>query len=121
MKSFNVIIEDNGVFRPYDIIPYLIDQYNKSKNKPKIFNDFKEFVEQESRYQWWARCEYEIVLGPWPYITSPSERHDKKGEDDIEAWKKHWNKHLESCKKIDIYWQIMMNLDTITNLVIESV
>ena len=83
MKKFNVIVYNiNGKnFESYDIIPYLVSRYNKTKKKkPVTFEEFKEFVKDESRYQWWARCEYEIILSPWPYITSPSERYDKKGE-----------------------------------------
>ena len=124
MKKFNVIVYNiNGKnFESYDIIPYLVSRYNKTKKKkPVTFEEFKEFVKDESRYQWWARCEYEIILSPWPYITSPSERYDKKEEDDIEAWKEHWKKHLNECQKIDVYRQVMMNLDVITNLVMESI
>ena len=67
------------------------------------------------------RCEYEIILSPWPYTTSPSERYDKKGENDIEAWKEHWKKHLKECEKIDVHDQVMMNLDVITQIFIECV
>lgn len=117
-KSFNVIIHDfnSGKFEPYDIIPHLINCYNKKSNKPKTFDEFKEFIKNESLYQWWARCEYEIILGPWPYTTSPSEDYRKRGENDIEAWKEHWKKHLKECKKIDVHNQVMMNLDIITEI-----
>ena len=121
MKIFNVIVYDfNGKkFESYNIIPYLVSQYEKTAHKPKTFDEFKEFVKKESMYQWWARCEYEIVLGPWPYTTSPSERG--KEEDNIEAWKEHWKKHLNECQKIDVYYQVMMNLDVVTVLVMDSV
>ena len=123
MKEFNVINYDinRKEFISYNIIPYLVSCYNDTKDKPKTFDEFKEFIKKESMYQWWSRCEYEIVLSPWPYISSPSERYDKKGENDIEAWKEHWNKHLKECQKIDVHYQVMMNLDIITTLVIDSV
>ena len=123
MKEFNVIVYNinSKEFERYNIIPYLVSCYNKKENKPKTFDEVKEFVKNESMYQWWSRCEYEIILGPWPYITSPSERWDKKGENDIEAWKEHWKKHLKECEKIDVHKQVMMNLDVITNLVMENV
>lgn len=123
MKIFNVIVHNfnSKEFEPYNIIPYLVSRYNKKENKPKTFDEFKEFVKNESLYQWWSRCEYEIILGPWPYTSSPSERYDKKGEDDVEAWKEHWKKHLKECEKIDVHYQVMMNLDVITNLVMDSV
>ena len=123
MKQFNVINYDINakVFKPYDVIPYLVDCYNKKKNKPVTFEQFKEFVKNESMYQWWSRCEYEIILSPWPYIVSPSESYNKERENDVEAWKEHWKKHLDECEKWDVHKQVMMNIDVITNLVIESI
>jgi len=122
MKAFNVINFDfnNKTFESYNIIPYLLSCYNEEKNKPKTFDEFKNFIKNKSMYRWWSRCEYEIILSPWPYVSSPSERYDKKGEDDIEAWKEHWKKHLQECKKIDVHYQVMMNIDVITNLVMEN-
>ncbi len=123
MKKFNVIVYNinSKQFETYDIIPYLVSQYQKATSKPKTFDEFKDFVKNESMYQWWSRCEYEIILSPWPYVSSPSEKYDKKGEDDIEAWKEHWKKHLKECKKIDVYYQVRINLDIITTLVMDSV
>ena len=122
-KEFNVIIHDinSKEFKSYNIIPYLLRCYKESKCKPKTFDDFKKFITKNSMYQWWSRCEYEVILGPWPYTSSPSERYDKKGEDDIEAWKEHWKKHLNECEKIDVHYQVMMNIDVITKLFIEIV
>ena len=122
-KEFNVINFDfnNKTFKSYNIIPYLLSCYNEEKNKPKTFDEFKDFIKNKSMYRWWSRCEYEIILSPWPYTSSPSERYDKKGEDDIEAWKEHWKIHLQECEKIDIHCQVMMNIDVITNSVMESI
>lgn len=123
MREFNVIVYNinSKEFEPYNVIPHLVNCYDKKKSKPKTFDEFKEFVKSESMYQWWSRCEYEIILSPWPYITSPSERYDKKGEDNIEAWKEHWKKHLKECEKIDVHYQVMMNIDIVTALVMNSV
>mgnify|MGYP007056154073 CR=1 FL=1 len=123
MVEFNVINYNinSREFESYNIIPYLLNCYNKDANKPKTFDEFKEFVRSKAMYRWWSRCEYEIILSPWPYLTSPSERYDKKGEDDIEAWKEHWKKHLKECKKIDVWDQIKMNLDVITKLFMEVI
>ena len=123
-REFNVIVYDinKKEFVPYNIIPYLVSQYKiKIDNKPKTFDEFKEFVKNKSMYQWWSRCEYEVILSPWPYTSSPSERYNKEGEDDVEAWKEHWKKHLKECKKIDVHYQVMMNLDVITALLMDSI
>lgn len=109
MKTFNVIVHDfnRNEFVPYNVIPYFVDVYKKRIEKheefpdvdywkiPKTFNEFKKFIKSESQYQFWARCEYEIILVDWPC--------QKKEE------------------KIDIHWQIMMNINIITQLVIESI
>jgi hypothetical protein len=151
MKSFNVINYNFNAqkFEAYDVIPYLVNAYKNRvkryhelekeyKNNPdaendpfittletfkvpKTFDEFKEFVEDESQYQFWSRCEYEIILSPWPYVLSPSEGYDKSKENDIDAWKEHWKKHLDSCDKWDVYDQIMMNLDIVTKLLMESI
>ncbi len=97
MEKFNVIIEDINTrkFIPYDVIPYLVDQYKKAKDKPSTFLEFKEFIRKESMYQWWSRCEYEIVLQSWP--TGKNE------------------------EKIDVYWQVMMNINIITDILMKEV
>ena len=97
MKEFNVITYDfnRREFAPYNVIPYLVDVYNKEQPELESYDDFKEFVRKESMYQFWGRCEYEIILVDWPC--------QKKEE------------------KWDVYDQILMNLDTITQLFIDSI
>ena len=111
METFNVIRYDfnSKKFIPYDVIPYFVNSYKelvenhkkypKSKyyKVPKGFKQFKEFVRKEALYQFWSRCEYEIILSDWPPSNPPIE----------EKW--------------DVYDQIMMNLDVITKLVIKSI
>ena len=126
MQSFNVINFDFNAqkFKAYDVIPYFIEAYSERTKKyneveleaskcksekefeqyeamlqywkvPKTFDEFKSFVKKESQHQFWSRCEYEIVLIDWPC-----------GKVD-EKW--------------DIYDQIMMNLDIVARIVMESV
>lgn len=97
MKQFNVIVEEinSRKFVPYDVIPYLNRCYQEKKDKPKTFEEFKTFIEKESMYQWWSRCEYEIILKDWP------------------------NGGIE--KKIDVHQQVMMNIDIITEILMEEV
>ena len=58
------------------------------KNKPKTFDEIKEFIINESRYRFWSRCEYEVIITGWP-----------KQKREV---------------KIDIFNQIMENIDVIT-------
>ena len=107
MKQFNVIHFNfnSKKFESYDVIPYFMLAYNETivlskkypdKYKlPTTFDEFKKFVKESAIYQFESRCEYEIILVDWP------------------------------CQKVeekwDIYDQIMMNLDIITQLVMESI
>ena len=69
-------------------------RYKECRSKPKTFKDFKNFIIAEAQYQWWCRCEYEIILVNWP-----SHKTDKK---------------------VDIFWQIMLNIDLITEIVMNE-
>lgn len=99
-KPFYTIIYDinKKSFEPYDVMPYLINEYKvkkKKKKHPNTFDEFKKFIEGASMYMYWSRCEYELILTSWP-------NEDKQ-------------------KKIDIHNQIMMNIDVITNLLMDNV
>lgn len=92
MKKFNVIIEEinSKKFVPYNVIPYLEKCYREKKDKPITLDEFKTFIEKSSMYQWWSRCEYEVILKSWP-------------SGDFE-------------KKIDVHQQVMMNIDVIAEI-----
>jgi hypothetical protein len=96
MKQFNVIVYDfnSKSFTYYDVIPYLYEEYKKTKEKPKTVEEFKEFIVKKSQYQWWSRCEYEVILQSWPC--------------------------LDVSKKIDVHYQVMMNIDTISEILLNE-
>lgn len=118
MKQFNVLIENNNKFEAYDIMPYLkscwhklvrsIKKYgeNDYRKHPKTLDEIKEWVIQELKYNYWCRCEYEMILSPWPSYTN------ENGEEIIKDGK---------CRKIDIYDQCKMNIDLIVRLFIEEI
>lgn len=102
MRSFNVIVERGNKFIPYDVIPYLVDKYKETKKSrytvtPKTFDEFKEFIKGEAQYHWWGRCEYEIILLSWP------------------------PKETDKGFKIDVYWQLMKNIDIVTEILMNEV
>ena len=91
IKPYKVISWDfnSDNIEYYDIMPFLIDSYKRiKKNKPKTFDEIKEFIINESRYRFWSRCEYEVIITGWP-----------KQKREV---------------KIDIFNQIMKNIDVIT-------
>lgn len=107
MRSFHVINYDfNGnEFEPYDVIPYLVRQYqglvDRNKNSesyykiPETETEFRDFVKREALSQWWSRSQYEIILVDWP-----------------------GGKHKE---KWDVYKQLMMNIEIVVNILMEEV
>lgn len=99
--KYNVIIYDINKEKMicYDVVPYFEHEYGKLKKKDqkniKTFDDLKNFIKGKAMYQFWSRCEYEIILSDWP----PSGRISEK-----------W----------DVYDQIIMNLELVTIAVINK-
>lgn len=103
MKTFKVlcwnITRDEHEF--YDVLPYFqreIDSLLKKRRirKKDITKDWlKDFVMKEAKYQFWARCEYEIIVSGWPVH--------------------------ENQEKLDVYDQIAANFDAVTDLLYENI
>lgn len=103
-KKFNVLLWDfdSDKLIYYDVLPYLRSRYKervkchrKSKDTdywkvPVTLEEFKDFIERESLVRYWARCEYEMICHCWPVRK---------------------NDH-----KLDVYEQIMMNIDIVAEL-----
>ena len=90
---FYVINEDftKRTFEKKDVMPYLISCYKETKKneRPKNFDECKNFVESKSRYMYWARCQYEIVISQ---LIG------------------------DNTMKIDVHYQIMNNIDVVTRI-----
>lgn len=99
ITPFYVINEDVNAkeFKKYNVMPYFVNCYNeaKVKDRPKTFEEFKDFVECKSMRMYCCRCEYEIVLKSLIGFA----------EDE----------------KIDVDWQVKMNIDLITELLMQNV
>lgn len=103
----------------YDVFPYLIRCWEKKvddtkrlirniskrKNKtpreyedthlPSTYEEYKKFVLDEARYQFWSRCQYEVIVTGWPVQK-----------------KEH---------KLDVFEQIEANIDIITKAFMDYV
>ncbi len=97
--GFNVVIWDFNKkdFTTINVIPYFIDKYDEAKNKPHSFPEFMKFVEDEALYQFWSRCEYEMLIA-----------------DLMET-------DINNAKKVDVYNQIKLNLDVVTSILIQAI
>lgn len=97
-KSFNVMNWDfnSDSLVQYDVLPYFRECYKElNKNKrPVTVDEWKEFVKSKGMYQYWGRCEYEMIVTGWP---------QQKRE-----------------IKIDVWQQIEMNIEVIVNILMEE-
>ena len=138
LKKFNVLTFSNGKICKYDVLPYFRDswkeKYNKeeknkikaAKYKAKRMQLFKEWVRGRSLYMFWARCEWEMLIGSWPYGS-------KRINDQMREFMSE-NRNLDNyndsivldniitydMEKIDVHEQIMMNIDTIVNILYQE-
>lgn len=51
-------------------------------------DEFAEEVRKSLMYYFWCKCEYEVLISPWPY-----------------------NPERDKMTKVDVYWQIRNNWD----------
>ena len=93
MLVYNVIKYDfnSKKFEPYNIFLYLEKKYKKDPPKDTFRETLKQWILNNCKYEFWCRCEYELILTPWP-------------------------PNSDIAKKIDIYWQVEMNIDAITDI-----
>lgn len=110
----------------YDVLPYFRDCWNNKRYKNEIkaiksFDQLKDWIIGKSRYMYRARCEYEFLIANWPFGC-------KKMYDDLKCFLPvynigDWDHDIKFCniitnsmEKIDVYDQIMMNIDIVVNL-----
>lgn len=88
--------QDNKEFYYFDIMPYFLNKYKSMRKSdcPRNFRECKYFIEKESAHEFWLRRKYEVVLSPLTGTTP--------------------------TKKIDVHYQILMNLNVITSLFMQN-
>ena len=111
----------------YDVLPYFRDCWNNKCYKEEIkaiksFDQLKDWIIGKSRYMYWARCQYEFLIASWPF-GGKRLKDDVKlllaSEFNIDDWSqclKFENIIIKDMTKIDIHYQIMMNIDIVVNL-----
>lgn len=132
LTKFNVLEFDFNTekVQPYDVLPYFRNSWNdkfhkeekeeirKSKSKEKL----KNWIKSQSQYQFWSRCQYECLIGPWPYGSYKMNQKLKEfltsdfNLDNISDSIRLDNIITEPMQKIDVHYQIMMNIDIITDI-----
>lgn len=129
IAEFNVIEYDwtGRKAKPYNVLPYFRDtwkarKFNFDKDKVTDEESLKEWIIRASRYTFWARCEYECLIAPWPFGSKAMNEKLKKlltADFNIDDYKQNvdfCNAVTTDMQKIDIHEQIMMNIDVITDI-----
>lgn len=132
--SFNVLIYKNGKVEQYDVIPYFRncwkEKYNKEEKdkikaatyKSKRMQLFKDWVIGRSNYMFRARCEFETLLASWPFGSYRLKNEMKEflknpiNLDDYTQYLNFENIIIADMQKIDVHTQIMMNINTIVDI-----
>ena len=106
MKQFKVLLYNfnSRQIEFYDVLPYFrMEWRDETKDyRSKLLNDkeaFKKWLLNKSMYRFWARCEYECLIAPWPYR-----------EDTLE----------KELRKIDVHSQIKPNIDIVVDILFEE-
>lgn len=124
MKTFNVLLYKNNKIEYYDILPYFRSNW-KPENIDTITSrkDFKEWIIGTSQYKFWARCQYEFLIAPWPFgsyqMNLKVRQVLSKENFDLGSYKDNidfYNAVACDMSKIDVHEQIMMNIDIIVNI-----
>ena len=127
MKQFNVL-EFNWNTREkseYDVLPYFRNvwkdkKFNFDKKDVKNKEDLKNWIKRASHYQYWARCEYEFLMGAWPFGSKKIIEDLQRVEINMDNNIIIYNIITQDMCKIDVHEQIMMNIDIITDVLAEE-
>ena len=128
MKTFNVITH---IAKPksYDVLPYFRRMWERRyKEEVKNKKDLKDWIIRMSQYQFWARCEYEWLIASWPFdMRNIPEKLAKYYSDKKESEQNSYTHSVylsniitQNMTKIDVHYQIMMNIDIITDILAEE-
>ena len=87
--------------RFWDDLVKVRKKYGKLRNYTEADKvAFEEAVHRLLMYYYWAKCEWEIVLTPWPPVVTET-RCDEAA----------WDKFYRLSEKVDVYEQVNNNWD----------
>lgn len=118
VKNFDV---NEQVIEDYDVLEYREDFIKKLKKKCETKEEFAEQLRRECRWQYWSRCEYELVIKvtedgrvillPWCGSRDPESIAIDVTEDTSFDWENFAKEHIKKQifkneAKIDVYDQL---------------
>ena len=109
----------------YDVMPYFMDECEKQPKaiRPKTREEWFKWVTSTGMYQFWSRCQYEILVDGFPPSTYRLDDVDyKEFEEDYKGDRKYLQEFVfdcidsKPCTKIDVWDQIEANLPIVVEL-----
>lgn len=118
-KVKNYLINENKIW-DYDVLKYREDQIKKFKKKCATKEEFAEAMRREMMWQYWSRCEYEVIieiddnriwLSPWVGCVDPESVKIDVTDDESFDWhgfaEKHIGKQIYKNKaNVDVWDQL---------------
>ena len=136
-KEFKVLLMDfnRKEYEAYDVLQYFRNVWRDHRiNRDKDYNkipvktkeQLKEWIIDWGRYQFWSRCEYEFLMGNWPFGSRRLTEDMKeflKTNPDIDNYDdnvKFRNIIIRDMVKIDVFEQLMMNIDILVDILYDE-
>ena len=136
-KEFKVLLMDfnRKEYEAYDVLPYFRNVWRGHRiNRDKDYNkipvktkeQLKEWIIDWGRYQFWSRCEYEFLMGNWPFgsrrLTEDMKEFLKTNPDidNYDVNVKFRNIIIRDMVKIDVFEQLMMNIDILVDILYDE-
>ena len=92
--KWNTIVYDNGKIKYFNIFRNTlfreaIEEIFRTPEQSR--EDIEEQVKRKAQWQFWSRCEYEIILSEWP----PSPKDNNYKLDVFEQLEANWERFID--------------------------
>ena len=95
--TWNVIIEDNGKIKPYNVFNNrlfsegVIELITNIEYKDMSRDELSEIIKRKAQWQFWSRCEYEVLILSWP----PYKDEEGYKMDVYEQLRYNWDRFID--------------------------
>jgi hypothetical protein len=136
-KKFNVLLwnVNSNKIEHYDILPFFREEWkdrpynwgiNFEKEPITTKEQLEKWIKRLSQYQFCGRCEYEFLVGSWPFGKHKTTEKiidffsEEKDLNNLNENINFYNIITSEMVKIDAHEQIIMNIDIITDILFEE-
>lgn len=120
MKKFNVLEYKFNRLKSYDVLPFFRRCWTDEKEKVSDRQSLKEWIVRKSSWHFHCRCEYEFLIASWPFSSYRRNEALMGKTISKENIFEITNIFTREMEKIDVHYQIMMNIDTVVDILAEE-